>query len=694
MLNLRGKSGRVADLAKIARKSFLKTEVVLLLLLVVGFFCIFPSSLNYGDHSSWGMVFQKNLINYIKVKKNFEGDFFDYYRSRYKAFHWDKINLPDASSTYGVDPFAECAMPLSPTHYTVFIFSRLTQLGIHFFSGGILNVEQSLMVFSLIIFILTYIYAYKLGRLLVDRRLGVILAVVVTSNIYFNQLVRSMIFPFITLYPLLFLTSFYYLFLSHRRGKATLNWGSVIGLSVALAAAFLNGYPNTNVLLYLLLLASFFLLVMHIIFLKNQQYRLLNWRHYLFILLFTPLLIIVISGWWSNLLGQHIFYGLNSILHDRVWGLVLQGKSLAGHQQAFNFSQLPKVVTDTIWTLFVSSKVSLLPHEASFLNDLAFFNVIEAIFFLLGMILILKKIFSKNLVAHWLFLLGGYFFYRRVSNLASHLVVARFTFDFYFVIVFIAAYGFYKFSSMALIVIKNFLQQNSYLVVGILFFLLGRYTTGFALLIIFVAFYTLTRLVSFNLIQKINLSKRWASLKRKRIGWQGVYLILAISLLLNIYRFNAKFVWQFDEGLNQSFGVYRLKQLYRNEIKNKYNLVIYDYTMFPHGYLYHIDLFALLEGQTDYEVFDKVFNSGAVDSEDSFKRFVEESPYENIYVILHTSPYRLGKEIMYEPDYDFHPILIAKTPYFKGYEPYMIIRNRRGTPTFWVYKFTKISARE
>jgi len=291
---------------------------------------------------------------------------------------------------------------------------------------------------------------------------------------------------------------------------------------------------------------------------------------------------------------------------------------------------------------------------------------------------------------HWLLLLGAYFCYRRISNLASSHLVARFTIDFYFVTVFIAAYGFYKFSSIRLASIKKFLPQSYFLIAGIFFFLLGRYTPGFSFLIIFIAFYILARVVVFNfLAPKFNLSKRLIFLKQGRLDWRSVYLVLVISLLLNIYRFNAKFVWQFDEGLNQSFGVYQLKQLYRNEIENKYNLIIYDYTMFPHGYLYHIDLFALLEGQTEYEIFDKVFKTGVVDSEESFKRFVKESHYENIYVILHTGLYRLGIEIMYEPNYDFHPTLAAKAPYFKDYKPYMIIRNRRGTPTFWVYKFTK-----
>ena len=50
------------------RDKLKRTEVVLLLLLVVGFFCIFPPSLNYGDHSSWGIVFQENLINFFNLQ--------------------------------------------------------------------------------------------------------------------------------------------------------------------------------------------------------------------------------------------------------------------------------------------------------------------------------------------------------------------------------------------------------------------------------------------------------------------------------------------------------------------------------------------------------------------------------------------------------------------------------------------------
>jgi len=611
------------------KKKTFKAEIIFLLILIVGFFCILPPSLNYGDHALGGLLFQETLINYRKAKNNYKGNFNEYFEDCLKAFHREKLQQQDVYSTYGLTPKGEVSSILNPTHYSVFILSRLSQLFLHFLSFGRLDVETCLMIFGLLIFILSYIYAYKLGKLLSDRRFGLILAVMATSNIYFNQLVRSMLFPFVTLYPLLFFASFYYLLLSHRI-QNKFNWWPLLGLSISLSFCFLNGYPNTNVVLLELLIGVFIILAIHIKIFKTADYKFLSMYQYGFIVFTSIMLVFLISGLWSKLLGQHFFYGINNILHDRIWGLVLQGKSLSNLTitNEFTFRQIPKITRDVLRVLFISSKGHISPHEATFLQDLAFFNIVESVMFILGIIFTFRNILSKKIVNHLLLFLGVFFVFRIATNSINAGIIGRYTYDFYFITLFFAAYG-------------------------------------------------------LNQLIKLPILKNGSNINRI------FYLILTISLFWNAFVFNNKFVWLFGEELNKSFGVYQLRKLYLSEMAKDNNLIIHDYYLLPHGYLYHINNISLLEYKTDYEIFAKLFvYSDTLCSREAFDSFMQTKSYKNVYFIFPTGPYRRGYEVHIEPNYN-PPDVEKFAPFINLSEPYRIIKNRKGEPTFWIYKFSK-----
>lgn len=611
------------------KKKIFKTEIVFLFLLLVGFFCILPPTFNYADQSSYGLVFQKNLISYIKIKKGYKGNFNEYFEDRYKAFHQEKLQYPDAGSTYGLDPKGKVDWIMNPTHFSVFILSGLSQLTIYFLSFGRLDIETCLMVFGLIIFILSYLYAYKLGRLLSDRRFGLILAVVATSSIYFNQLVRSMLFPFLTLYPLLFFASFYYLLLAHSIKNKSRPL-SLLGLAIALAVCFLNGYPNTNAMLLGVLAIFSLILAVYVKCVKPSRFKLLRWHEYEFVILNTLLFVFLLSAIWSNFLGRGILYGIDTILHDRVWGTILLQKSLSALKATnkLTFRQILGTFKTVLEVLFVPKDRSAVVggiHEASFLQDLGFFNIIESAMFILGVIFAFKNILSKKLINYFLLVLGGFFVYRVVTNPVNASIVGRYTYDFYFVTIFFAAYG------LSQLIELPFFKK--------VFFLKNR-----------------------NDINKI------------------LYLILTILLFWNVSVFNNNFVWLTDERLFQFSGLYRLRNLYRNEISKDKNLLVYDYSLLPHGYFYHIDLISLLEDRVDYEVFNKFFSPNKIDSHESFKLFIQNMPYENLYLVIPTAT---------KYNFQFSPEKSPEAPYLSQYKPYLVIKNRRGLSTFWVYKFAK-----
>lgn len=610
------------------RTKIFRIEVVFFLIALVGFFLIYPPTFNFGDHASWGLIFQKNLVNYVSHYNSIAGSFSDYFREVYKSFHLDKLPRPDALETYGLDSKAEVAWILNPNYYSVYILSRLTTLVIYFLSLGMLNVEASEFVFSIIAFFFTFIYAYKFGKLLFDKQFGLVLGVIALSNVYFNQLVRSTMNPFAVIYPALFFASIYYLFLLHKKDiKKKLPL--IIVFSFILALNFLNGYPNTNFLLLGLIFVIFILLAINILFFHNRQYSLLNWRNYPVIILISLFFIFLISGIWSYLLGEHIFFGVNAILHDRIWGQILGGRFLTNEIYKFNIWQFPSIFINTLRVLFIGSEVHAGPHEPSFLHDISFFNIIESFFFLWGIVYILKNFINKKIENQLMFVILLFFLQRLTSNSANYLIVGRYTYDFYFVTVIISALGFWTF-------FRTKIFRNSVYSSGILLF------------------------------------------------------VLFISLLLNISVFNNKFIWEYDEGDKQMYGLNELRELYRNEISKNNNLLIYDYNR-ANGYEYYIDLITLLENKTDYEVFDVFFNDVNVNSLATFNDYLKNSNYKNIYIILPVGLSKMGASVMFEPLYNFTFSTRKFSKYFGFYKPYKTIKNRRGIPTFWIYKFNKIN---
>lgn len=612
-------------IAWLKNKNKLNVEIFFFLIALIGFFFILPPTLDYGDHASYGLIFQENLTRYLEQKDSYRGDFDDFVKEQYKAFHRDKLATYDALETYGLDKNVDLGWILNPNYYSVYIFSRLSTLGIFYLFLGKLNVEMAEMIFSFLVFVFTYIYAYKFGKLLVNRYFGITLAVVSISNVYFNQLVRSTMNPFNVVYPLLIFSSLYYLLLAHRVSKK-IRLTPLIGLSVSLGLSFLNGYPSTNVLLIGLLVIAFFILTINIKIFKNKEYKLLPFYQYGKILSIAFLLILLVSALWSNLLGKSIFFGLNSILHDRIWGQILRGDIVSNELYKFELWQAPYIIKNTLQVLSIGSSALVGPHEPSFLLGMSFFNIIESMMFVLGTFFILRGIFSKRLENHLLFLFFVFFLYRLVGNSANYLVVGRYTYDFYFITVFFVAYGIYR--------LLNFSYRRT-----------SKYRSVF------------------------------------------LYVILFVSLLLNIKTFNMDFVWRYDENLRQMFGLYEVRELYRNEISKDNNLLIIDYNR-SNGYLYHMDLISLLDKKIDYEIYGKFFNDSVINSLDSFKAYLRKSYYKNVYVVVPVGVSRWGGAVMFETVYNFHQNTAKFSNFFSPYSPYKTISNRRGIPKFWIYKFS------
>lgn len=345
---------------------------------------------------------------------------------------------------------------------------------------------------------------------------------------------------------------------------------------------------------------------------KNEKFVSLSLVDYLKVPFLTLLFIFLTTAAWSYALGQHLLYGFDKIIHDRLWLLILM-RYPTGSQFITDLRQVPGVMINAFEVISLAPKLHTGPHEASFLNDLSFFNRIESVLLLLGLYAFVRGIFKRRLVNGLLLFLFGFFLFQLFSHPVNYLTVSRTTYTFYFVLVFFVAFG-------------------------------------------------LAKIKSFSTV------------------------ILLILLLINIKIFNQSFVKEFDESLQGFSGLYVLRQLYHNEISQGKNLFVYDYNLFHNGFEHHIDLISHLQGEVDYEVARNFFSPNFIDSRKSFEEFLNQGYYENVYFLEPVVIPQVGRQLR-GPVEGFHAHDRKYGEWFSSYDPYLTTKNRRGSPTFFVYKF-------
>ena len=229
-------------------------------LLFFGFFLIFPQRGNFGDDANIYIIFQSNIIEYVDSEN--KEPFFEYLKNKHSEFHKDHLADPEEKNHYKLfGMYGLLTAPAIQDFNVSMVLSRVIEFTLYHVFLKKLDIEQCIVLYIFIIFLATFVYAFKFGSELLNKNFGIILAVIVVSNIYYAQLNRTFLFSHIAVYPLLFLMSFYYLFSLHN-SKNKKKGPLIVGLSIGIALAFLNGYPNTNFVLIGLLGTFFIVLVL------------------------------------------------------------------------------------------------------------------------------------------------------------------------------------------------------------------------------------------------------------------------------------------------------------------------------------------------------------------------------------------------------------------------------------------------
>ena len=397
-------------LIKDCMHNFLRSKNTLIFgLLFFGFFLIFPQRGNFGDDANIYIIFQSNIIEYVDSEN--KEPFFEYLKNKHSEFHKNHLADPEEKNHYKLfamyglltDPVQDHNKLFAthgqftdsvPDHAIGLLLSRVVEFSLYHIFLKKLDIEQCIVVYSFIVFLATFVYAFKFGSEVLDDNFGIILAVIVVSNIYYAQLNRTFLFSHIAVYPLLFLMTFYYLFSLHN-SKNPKKGPLVVGLSIALALAFLNGYPNTNFVL-MGLLGAFFVVLILFAGLNKNKYELINIGHYVYTLIISLILVLLVSGFWSTLLGYDFLYALKVIFRTRTWGMVFEGNLGYSVLTDYNANYLIEKVSAIIRLLFTESSYIYGAHEPSFLLHLNFLNYFEKLFLLAGLFFWIKNIWQTD----------------------------------------------------------------------------------------------------------------------------------------------------------------------------------------------------------------------------------------------------------------------------------------------------------
>jgi len=607
-------------------QSILKTSNTLIFgLLFIGFFLIFPQRGNFGDDGNIFIIFQSNVIKYVEGNHN--EPFFEYLQNKHTDFHKEHLADPADKNHYRLTGMYGLLQPSVQDFNVSIILSRVMEFSLYHIFLKQLDIEQCIVIYIFIVFLATFIYAYKFGNQILDKNFGIILAVIIVSNMYYIQLNRTFLFSHIAVYPLFFLMCFYYLFSMHTIRKQK-NIRAVIGLSIAVALAFLNGYPNTNFVL-LGLIGTFFVIFLPYIWLKNDKYRFINIKNYFYVITLSASIVLVVSGFWSTLLGYDFLYALKVIFRTRIWGMIFEGNLGYNVIMDYNVHYLVQKITSIVRLLFIESNFIYGAHEPSFLLHLNFLNIFERILLITGVVFWLINIRGKTLINLFLIYIFVFFWVRGISHKSGG-PIGRTEFDFIFCVLFFVSYGFYG---------------------------MFQYFTKFS---------------------SSNNTVKPPKLKPASI----LYSVLIIEIALNCFLFNYYYIYKYNEALGLHNGAYQLRKIYRNEISGKKNYLVLDVGQ-GNFYKYHIDNISLLEGDITYFSLEKFLEQ--FKSPDEFKAFLNNNPETEFYFVF---PHNVERVANAQYRTDIRASLIRLHKYISLHDYHKLIKDRSGSPLYYIWKLS------
>jgi len=180
----------------------------LVLLFIIFFSGLLNHSGEYGDQATENIFYQVVLDDFQKEKFD-EETFKDFVKRKNQSTYRKQIE-DKSFQRYGLAENAPISLLWGPEN--VKALHRLAYFTIDKILMGGSKYESLFHYYSLILLVLTFFIFFKLGQLILDFRYGIILASLISSNIYFLQLLYSSLEPQLNIYPFLLGLGLYSIF--------------------------------------------------------------------------------------------------------------------------------------------------------------------------------------------------------------------------------------------------------------------------------------------------------------------------------------------------------------------------------------------------------------------------------------------------------------------------------------------------
>ena len=610
----------------------------LILLLGLSLFGVFnlvnPHNGEFGDQATENIFFLETFDEYFNKSRDITYQDFLIEKNQYSYSEYlDEVSL----KKLGLDPISPASLRWEPEW--VKALPRMLNYSIYRILGKKLEINQIFSVVSYLLFFLTFFYAYKVGRVLINEKFAVILSTVFVSNFYFNQLLHSSMEPQLNVYPVLLVMGMYAISKplfdgSYKLINSSMFFGLVFGLGI------LNGYPNTQLILPIFLIGYLF-----ISNIKNFKSTFFEKTSFLLLsIIFGIIIYSIFAIIYSLSLGERplmhhemFFIRLKTVLSGTAFSNPLDGSLLNWAGDTFS----------KIWILLsTGNRYVHAPHQSGMLLNMPYLNILEliALFVGIGATFFVKKI---SISRPFLLFVLAFFLVRAFAH--DNSLVNKASFDSFLVLMFPVAFGIY------------YLATNGYR--RVVFTLLS--------------FYRNIITYAFNLKIKGNIVLTVDNLKGSMVV---SIILLALSSSINAFAFNNKYLMDYDASLAQFSGMVEVRKYLKNYASDS-SLVIFNHSHGLDNTLYRMNF---MEGKRHYmnvsdwhDVFPSV---------ESMADTIKNDVYKNIIIIERATNFRYGKRVE-------NLGYVYKQPgtnrFYSFLNPTKTIVNYAGMPTYWIYQIDK-----
>ena len=601
---------------------------------------ITPHNGEYGDQATENLFFLDTFDEYYSG--DHKESYLDFIRDKNKYISAEYVSN-GTWHDYGFENSARAPIALTWAPEIVKALPRMLHYMVYRALDRTFELNRVFLVTSYLIFFLTFFYTYRLGKILLDDKFAFIISGVFVGNLFFNQLLHASLEPQLNVYPVLLIMGMYSIskyYLGHSSSLifSSLFLGSILGFG------FLNGYPNTQLVLPTFLIG--YLFITHI----NSR---VTWVGGLYFLLLSAIFGVIIYSifaiFYSISLGEGLTY------HHKLslirFGVIFSGDAVSGSFEGSIFQMINETF-GKIWILLSTGpRYVHAPHQPGMLLNLPFLNLMELPMFFIG---IISTVFMKRMrtFRYFSIYLLVFFLFRAFSN--DNMLVDKDSFDFYILLLFPVSFGMYY----AIFGYKPLINK----IVSIFVWISRK--------IIYIIF-------NFNF--NISIFKDWFRVSKSSPFYISLLLIL-ISSGINSHTFNNKFLLEYDASLAQFNGFFKVREFIKENASDS-TLIIYTYSHGNVNSIYRLDFMREKRNLLLLKDIKNIFPTPE-DMADS----IRTGKYRNIIIIDRGANFRYGKRI---ENLGYSNKQAGTNRHYSFLNPSEVAYSYPGIPTYWIYNIDK-----